>query len=465
MFFVLFVTVRAGYRTVVARQILSTVVAEYVTDVAALQADRIGAPNIWPELLALAASTREYATGVESQYDGYYNPRIRLDIQIALMRDAEEYSASWYGQRQSDDLPEGEASFEDVADAARGWIESILDSGGDELLAVLTTSDWRLDPPIVSPVYQEMTDEDVDVGWMLQWLSEVITFRGAYAIRNNDDQGIRNAVAQINAIAFAGFLSDPDSIGSLVAREAHCRWRSMLFDLLEHNEVGAHAAETLLALTPMDIRPRLLREIRFELAGAESWALSLYNLPGQPWYYGAVGGFIVNPTKATRVTRGRFATARALIEDSPWGDEQRMTLRSLRREIAEDDDLWMLDASLLERRAGVALIEQAEQSALALALALRVYRDRTGEYPLTLDALVPNVLSSLPIDPFSTGGIRYALMSGGESYILYSVGLDGVDDDGAHTRGALTRFSAGGDSVLFPRRGDDVYDADFGEDY
>jgi len=61
--------------------------------------------------------------------------------------------------------------------------------------------------------------------------------------------------------------------------------------------------------------------------------------------------------------------------------------------------------------------------------ALSLYRAEHGTYPETLDALVPNFLDSIPVD-FWEEPLRYARE--GVGYHLYSIGENGVDDDGAN---------------------------------
>lgn len=72
--------------------------------------------------------------------------------------------------------------------------------------------------------------------------------------------------------------------------------------------------------------------------------------------------------------------------------------------------------------------ETERQMALA-AIALRRYRDATGRAPSSLTALVPAYLSSAPLDRMDGKPLRYQLHSDG-TWILYSVGEDGIDDGG-----------------------------------
>ena len=64
------------------------------------------------------------------------------------------------------------------------------------------------------------------------------------------------------------------------------------------------------------------------------------------------------------------------------------------------------------------------------AMAVERYRlVNLGKMPPTLAALVPKFLSAVPVDPFDGEAIRFSIRPKG--YVVYSVGPDGTDDDGA----------------------------------
>jgi hypothetical protein len=73
-------------------------------------------------------------------------------------------------------------------------------------------------------------------------------------------------------------------------------------------------------------------------------------------------------------------------------------------------------------------------------LAVRLYQDEQGRWPIELKELVPRYLPALPIDPFSGEPVRYRSM--GEEFLVYSVGYDGKDDGG--------RFSSRSEANLQP---------------
>jgi hypothetical protein len=73
--------------------------------------------------------------------------------------------------------------------------------------------------------------------------------------------------------------------------------------------------------------------------------------------------------------------------------------------------------------------EAARQIVIA-ALALKRYQLRHGVYPRELAALKPELLTEVPHDLMDGKPVRYRLNPNG-TYVLYSVGEDGKDDDGS----------------------------------
>jgi hypothetical protein len=66
---------------------------------------------------------------------------------------------------------------------------------------------------------------------------------------------------------------------------------------------------------------------------------------------------------------------------------------------------------------------------LVAAIALERYRLRRGTYPESLDSLVPELLSSPPLDFIDGNPLRYRRTEDGH-FLLYSIGVDCTDDGG-----------------------------------
>ena len=74
----------------------------------------------------------------------------------------------------------------------------------------------------------------------------------------------------------------------------------------------------------------------------------------------------------------------------------------------------------------------AELRAAREVVALESYRQRNGSFPEALDVLVPTVLNTSLVDPFSGRPLLYRKTADG--YAVYSVGPDGEDGGGATQR-------------------------------
>jgi hypothetical protein len=71
--------------------------------------------------------------------------------------------------------------------------------------------------------------------------------------------------------------------------------------------------------------------------------------------------------------------------------------------------------------------EQMQRN-LHVAFALGAYHREHGRYPATLDTLAPKYLTQVPDDLFSGKPLLYRPEENG--YLLYSVGVNGRDDQG-----------------------------------
>jgi hypothetical protein len=76
----------------------------------------------------------------------------------------------------------------------------------------------------------------------------------------------------------------------------------------------------------------------------------------------------------------------------------------------------------------VMVIETARRMTVA-AIALKRYQLKNGNYPPDLNSLVPEFLSVVPLDAVDGKPLRYKLNPDG-TFLLYSVGKNGVDDGG-----------------------------------
>ena len=70
----------------------------------------------------------------------------------------------------------------------------------------------------------------------------------------------------------------------------------------------------------------------------------------------------------------------------------------------------------------------AEVEVARVGLGLKIFRQKNGAYPDSLDKLAPEFLDVIPVDPFTGQALVYR--KDGEGFVLYSVGSDLKDDNG-----------------------------------
>jgi len=89
---------------------------------------------------------------------------------------------------------------------------------------------------------------------------------------------------------------------------------------------------------------------------------------------------------------------------------------------------------------------------IVAAIALKRHRLRHGRLPPTLEALVPEFLDAVPRDWFAAAPLRYRPEEAGD-FLLYSVGVDGVDDggDSRDSKDEVRSVHAGRD-LVWPQR-------------
>lgn len=84
------------------------------------------------------------------------------------------------------------------------------------------------------------------------------------------------------------------------------------------------------------------------------------------------------------------------------------------------------------------------------SIALKRHSLRHGNHPGQLTALVPDYLAEVPLDWLSGRPLRYRLNADG-TYLLYSVGMDGVDDDGVPTASMWSSGDSAKGDLVWPQ--------------
>lgn len=105
-------------------------------------------------------------------------------------------------------------------------------------------------------------------------------------------------------------------------------------------------------------------------------------------------------------------------------------------------DVMVFDTSLVK---APAQFEAVLWDGTLLVAALELHRARHAEYPESLGALAPGILTEVPLDPFTGEAFQYERLEG--SHTLYSLGADGEDDGGVPDSESRSRD---GDIVFSP---------------
>lgn len=97
--------------------------------------------------------------------------------------------------------------------------------------------------------------------------------------------------------------------------------------------------------------------------------------------------------------------------------------------LPEGDTITQILAPIYDKTRAAFARGDAGNALWLTALALRAYKLEHNAYPTKLQELVPNYLKQVPADPFGGGeALRYK--RAGNSYVLWSIGPDGIDDGG-----------------------------------
>lgn len=106
------------------------------------------------------------------------------------------------------------------------------------------------------------------------------------------------------------------------------------------------------------------------------------------------------------------------------------------KQAAEESAPWYFKLSgLLLPDFQSVFLKEATLEAMMLTtkagLACKIYKNQNGRYPENLEALIPDVLDAVPIDPFTGRPLIFRLQDSG--VLIYSVGSNERDDEGRGT--------------------------------
>ena len=84
----------------------------------------------------------------------------------------------------------------------------------------------------------------------------------------------------------------------------------------------------------------------------------------------------------------------------------------------------------LSSTCGAQAQHEATLDLMQMGILVEQYKASTGTYPEDLDAIVPELGGSLPVDPFT--GKPYQYQPSDDGSLLYSIGQNLIDDGGRH---------------------------------
>lgn len=241
---------------------------------------------------------------------------------------------------------------------------------------------------------------------------------------------IRTALGFSSKIAGEGFL-----ITHLVAVANTRMLLSFLAGICNGRDVDDEALLRLLdSLEPEVWRMRLVQSIAGERTLNLEWSSDLIRgkvrAAADEKLFRRLASWVVRPFQKTEAVRTIVDIADlASIAERPYFEQRRFfgtdtensSRLSLSAEIAGHMQAAFLKNAILEANLRVA----------RTGLACKLFKNRTGEYPENLEALVPGILEEIPLDPFTGAPLVYRRDEAG--FIVYSLGSNERDDGGRST--------------------------------
>ncbi|HRQ87644.1 MAG TPA: hypothetical protein PLA50_02535 [Bacteroidia bacterium] len=366
----------------------------------------------------------------EREVDPAQNPYPEIR-EISLSE--EEVKEIW----QINSMVEGQEPFEETT------VETLLERHAEALERFgryATMRDWQQDLPLVA---------GADISFQLRWVRLAMLKRAESTWLAS--QGKREAAIEsaLSILKFAAGLraSEGPLLTTFMADSISTTGAKALADLLERCELTsdelAHLATKL--DDPIFFRNDLETMLRTDYAFtvATSMDLATFNRVVRPilsktsaWLPQSLG-YKPNRTRsmladyhrvAIRASNGdcrSFIAGTKAAIPSGWRTKWTniLTGNSLGFEMCE---MYSVGNESYTKAPKRLFSTQAQHSLLRVCVAMKRYRLDRGDWPTTLNALVPAYLEAIPTDPMDGMPLRY----NSERRIVYSVGIDFVDDGG-----------------------------------
>jgi hypothetical protein len=295
------------------------------------------------------------------------------------------------------------------------------------------------------------------------------------------------------------------NIGAALSMSEHLRELPTLINELVAIAVFNLSLNTTLSLLhdqPEVLSEQSLRDLAHRIAGAHGGGTIQIDIAGERmWFYDMVqriytddgrGGGRITAEGMQSLNSWQSLASLSQTPESPWYSKAAMPAATLvmanRRDIVAKFDhlmnlaeaegrqpLWqrtgMVDGILSDMQTSpiqftrywpvvllMPAVSQAttngerltiQRDATLVAIALELHRRRHGDWPASLDKLVPHLLPTVPVDRYDGQPLRYLVRDG--SPVLYSIGMNRTDDGGLSQQD-LDRVTRrmDGDWILWP---------------
>lgn len=392
---------------------------------------------------------------LEREHDGFDQPRIKFNMRVLLMPNDAVFEHDRRGRAMELDVPLGEADFAEHVEAALEGIEWLERTGAFALVDDIRASNVGLyaDPAEARDFMVEFNggmNEGVGILRDLVWAAAGMQYVAAGA---GDWDSFWEQDARVRTCAPLPVEHWPCLLTWLITSSCRSAHQSMLMQLIAERALPRDVCERLLALSNEDSAPQIELGMRGEQA-----LVSLYLSEA------AVGRadpnillpILTNPLRAIPKWDAIVERAESLALAETWSDDEGSSLIALRDELDSARGFLRIIVPAMGRIVINARLSEAEREAMRTAIAIEMHRIDVGSFPATLEDLVPSYLRAVPTDPFSEESLRYRVVDDGESFTLYSVGLDGIDDLGEHASSALRPSNPSLDHRFFPPPAYDV---------
>lgn len=292
----------------------------------------------------------------------------------------------------------------------------------------------QLAPDVVGTLLEE-TNSTRTVLYILRWDAILAMADG------NGAQAADSLLAMLNASRSIG--DEPLAISQIIRNSTRGVATQCLERALAQGEMPADRLAVLQKAWAEDAEePLLLHTVRGERAAWDSFMVNLER--------GVVDYRIVFGKDEAGVSRFRWwrhrpdlsmdhawllhefryceEFAREPIEEQVRSRESGLRVPSFDSKDEYRQVLYQLCVSEIHRLVGRFWRSTAEMRCAAAGIACERYRQKNGRWPESLAALVPEYFPAVPLDPFDANPLRLKQVPDG--IVIYSIGLDGIDDLG-----------------------------------